>query len=130
MRVRTPRVFEPGLGRLVGSVLLVLGIALMHHVVVTTCSSAIGGQAHGHAVQMDSTTAPALDGISQGALPEPAPAAALCLAVMLVGWFLAPVVREWRRRRDADASEPTRRARVSGAPPHPPDLAVLSVCRT
>lgn len=120
----------PGLGRMVGSIILVLGIVLMHHVVFTTCGSAMSGQAHGHAIQMEPMAAPDVDASSTGAPLESAPAAALCLAVVLGGWLLAPIVRAWRIRSERAGSRQAMGSEHAQAPPRPLDRTLLSVCRT
>lgn len=120
------------LGRVISCALLVVGIAVMHHVVVTGCSTVAGDSSHGHSAHMpDQSTAamPSEDGLGE-VPPADAPAAAICLAVMLGGWVLVPLVRAWRVRRDAEPSALALDPAVVDVPPHPPDLVLLSVSRT
>ncbi len=121
---------RPGLGHLIASALMVLGIALMHHVVVTGCSALGASPDHSHAAAevADMTASPATDAGSAGS--SGAPSAALCLAVLLGAWLAAPIVRAWRARRSDTIHERTEASRVVGVLAHPPDLAELSVRRT
>ena len=133
------------LGRVIACALLVIGIAVMHHVVVTGCSTltSSAGQGHaaqGHAAQDHVSHAPAsLDASSADAAvadglgevpPAQSPAAAICLAIVLGGWLMVPLVRAWRIRRDTEQTSHTRDRAIVDIPARPPDLVLLSVSRT
>ncbi len=118
------------LGRVFACALLVIGVAVMHHLVVTGCASAASDQGHAHAAHLpESSPAATVDGAGE-APSEDAPAAAVCLAVMLGGWLIAPLVRAWRMRRETDPFSSNDDRAIVDVPARPPDLASLSVSRT
>ena len=123
------------LGRIVACALLVVGIAVMHHVVVTGCSTLTSSAGHGHAshvpVSTDASSADAAvaDGLGE-VPPAQSPAAAICLAIILGGWLMVPLVRAWRTRRDSEPAKHPRDRAVVNVPARPPDLVLLSVSRT
>lgn len=129
-RVRTRVAEGSALGRVIACALLVTGIAVMHHLVVTGCSTAISGHEQAHDVHLpESSPAAPVDGVGE-APTDDAPAAALCLAVILGGWLITPFMRAWRVRRETAAHEGAACRDVVGVLARPPDLASLSVSRT
>lgn len=130
---------RPGLGRLLASAMVVLGIALMHHIVITGCSTLSPSVDHAHApVAMEDVSTPAATPTTASTTPvegiealEPpgGSAAAVCLAILLGAWLAAPIVRAWRARRGSTVAELTQTSPVGGVLPRPPDLAELSVRR-
>ena len=118
------------LGRVLACALLVIGIAVMHHLVVTGCSTATSGHEQAHSAHLpDSSPAVTVDGLGEAPVDD-APAAALCLAVILAGWLVTPFVRVWRVCRETDIGERASARAVVGVPAWPPDLVFLSVSRT
>ena len=128
------------LGRVISCALLIIGIAVMHHVVVTGCSTLVGSAGPSHAVQGHASHAPAsIDASSADAAvadglgevpPAQSPAAAICLAIILGGWLMVPLARAWRIRRDTEPTEHPRDRAIVDVPARPPDLVLLSVSRT
>ena len=128
------------LGRVISCALLIIGIAVMHHVVVTGCSTLAGSAGQGHAAQGHASHAPAsIDAPSADAAvadglgevpPAQSPAAAICLAIILGGWLMVPLVRAWRIRRDTEQTAHPRDRAIVDIPARPPDLVLLSVSRT
>jgi len=123
------------LGRVVACALLIIGIAVMHHVVVTGCSTMPSSAGHGHASHVPaSTDASSADAAVANGLgevpPAQSPAATICLAIILGGWLMVPMVRAWRIRRDAEPTEHPRDRAAVDIPARPPDLVLLSVSRT
>lgn len=128
------------LGRVIAAVLLVVGIAAMHHLVVTGCAASPAGHEGIHASHDESVTGldpapPAFADAQEVAVPsgasEPSEGhgAAACLAVLLTLWVMAPLVRYLRRRRVTHMSG-LHRCDAAPAQVRPPDLHSLSVSRT
>lgn len=139
---RVERAEGSTLGRVIACALLVLGIAAMHHVVVTGCAAFVSAQGHAHSVHVPdpSADAPAdaivdpvagqhVDGLGDAPQGE-MPAAAICLAILLGGWLLTPLIRAWRMRRGVEPFGRTHDRPVVDVPARPPDLVSLSISRT
>lgn len=107
----------------------------MHHVVVTGCSTLTSSAGHGHASHVPASTdassadAAVADGLGE-VPPAQSPAAAICLAIVLGGWLMVPLVRAWRTRYDSEPAQHPRDRAVVNVPARPPDLVLLSVSRT
>lgn len=140
-----PRTSQPrSIGHLIGSVLLLLGMAAMHHLVVSGCGAAVvdhaplsaAEHATGHVMEHTGPEAPVPShgtheaGETSGTgSPVDHSGAVLCLAVVVSAWLLTPLLRFRRVARVTPSflQEPTP---VAAVPPRPPDLNLLSVCRT
>lgn len=132
------------MGRLIGSVLLLLGMAAMHHLAVSGCGSVMvdhaspGVAAHAavHLIEhpdsgvAGETQDPRDDGETSGTgTPVDHSGAALCLAVIVSAWLLTPLLRF--RRVPSALSSPLRKPPTMVAVlSRPPDLSLLSVSRT
>lgn len=138
--VRSRTSLPCSVSHLIGSMLLLLGIAAMHHLVVSGCVTAVVHQAAVHAGGHGWDAGPiaakdeprqesAPGGPSGTGAPVDHSGAALCLAVLVSAWLLTPLLRYRRALRGAESvlrAPPP----VVAAPPRPPDLVVLSVSRT
>lgn len=131
----------PRAARLLAALVLVVGVAAMHHLVASGCLSM--QQAHSadhavaHAVDVSPGVVPApsvSDASSREAATDAVPVdhsgAAVCLAVLVLLWSAAPVLRWWRGRRDSHRLPGQAAAVVALLRGRPPDLAQLSVSRT
>lgn len=137
-----PTTSQPrSIGHLIGSVLLLIGMAAMHHLVVSGCGSVVVDQAAvGTSVHVIEQPGPDAGDHSHGkhdadetsgtGTPVDHSGAALCLAVVVSVWLLTPLLRFRRVRRDV-VTELRPPSDVSwDDPPRPPDLSLLSVSRT
>lgn len=140
-----PRTSQPrSIGHLIGSVLLLLGMAAMHHLVVSGCGAAVvehvpvaaGVPATGHVIEHSGPEASEpsrgtheADKPSGTGSPVDHSGAALCLAVVVSAWLLTPLLR-FRRVARVTPSFLQAPTAVAAVPPRPPDLNLLSVCRT
>lgn len=140
-----PRTSQPrSISHLIGSVLLLLGMAAMHHLVTTGCvavmvdHASLGSDVHAtdHVVDEPASGVPGevhdvlgANEMSDTGAPVDHAGAALCLAVIVGAWLLTPLLR-YRRVPRAMPSLLREPATMVAVPPRPPDLSLLSVRRT
>lgn len=127
--------------RLVVVVLLAVGMVGMHHLVVAAChhvgaaSSGLHGDAHGSGVSATGDVGVPLGTTTSTPMPfDEAPegllgAAAMCLAILLAVALALPGLLGRARRLRLAALRPRGRPLMARIPA-PPDLTLLSVCRT
>lgn len=142
MRARTSQ--PRSIGHLIGSVLLLVGMASMHHLVVSGCGAAVVDHAslahashatadvveHPHLEVSDTSHGTHGEGETSGTgSPVDHSGAALCLAVIVGAWLLTPLLR-FRRVARVTPSALHESTAVGALQPRPPDLHLLSVCRT
>jgi len=133
--VRARLLDHPGMARLLAALLLVVGVAAMHHLVASGCLSGPTTHDGVHAVHAGAEGAESADSpvehvTSSGATDVHPAGAAVCLAVLVLLWSAAPVLRWWRDRRDSHRLRGQSGATVALPMGRPPDLVQLSVSRT
>lgn len=137
MRDRTP---APRVVRLLATLVLVVGVAAMHHLVASGCTSMQPAHSPDHAVAHTIEVSPVVVVASSGSDASSRDAAtgavsvehsgdAVCLAVIVLLWSVAPLLRWWRGRGEDQLHSHARGTAILLVD-RPPDLIQLSVSRT
>lgn len=125
------------MGRIIASLMIVIGIATMHHLVVSGCSALADGPSTPHGVAEAANDDAGAYGESGGGSHHDSSSPSgdvdlgdVCAGLITALWLLIPLVRSWWIRRHDIAGGFPRLTDTRESAFRPPDRDLLSISRT